>query len=89
MSFLNGNDELLEGSDDPVGSDGPGGDPVLRFAQNKKIVEAELAKLQSLVDDLVEGIHIQQPNVWAVTSSIYGIRSYAKLGFFGGRHGTS
>ena len=24
-----------------------------------------------------------------VTSSIYGIRSYAKLGFFGGRHGTT
>ena len=24
-----------------------------------------------------------------ITSSIYGIRSYAKLGFFGGCHGTS
>jgi hypothetical protein len=67
VSFLKGNDEL-ESSDDPVGSDGPGGDPavVLRLAQNKRIVGAELAKLQSLVDDLVEEIHMQQPNVWAV-----------------------
>lgn len=50
VSFLKGTDEL-EGSDDPVGSDGARGDPVvvLRLAQNKGIVEAELAKFQSLV----------------------------------------
>jgi len=67
VSFLKGNDEL-EGNDDPVGSDGPGGDPavVLRLAQNKRIVNAELAKLQSLVDNLVREICMQQPDVWAV-----------------------
>ena len=30
-----------------------------------------------------------QSNYSRITSSIYGIRSYAKLGFFGGRHGTT
>jgi hypothetical protein len=67
VSFLKSNDEL-EGSDDPVGSDDSGGDPavILRLAQNKGIVGAELVKLQSLVDGLVKEIYKQQPNVWAV-----------------------
>jgi hypothetical protein len=72
VSFLKGNDEL-EGSDDPVGSDGPGGDlaVVLRLAQNKSIVGAELAKLQSLVDNLVKEIHMQQQDVWAIKDGAF------------------
>jgi hypothetical protein len=63
VSFLKSNDDP-EGSDDPGGSDKPV--VVLRLAQNKGIVEAELAKLQSLVDDLMQEICMQKPNVWAV-----------------------
>ena len=75
VSFLKSNDDP-EGSDDPGGSDDPmagGSDKpvvILRLAQNKGIVEAELAKLQSLVDDLVQEICIQKPNFWAVKDGV-------------------
>jgi hypothetical protein len=39
---------------------------ILRLARNEGIVEGELAKLQSLVDGLVQETYMQQPNVWAV-----------------------
>lgn len=54
MSYTNGDDG-------PEGSHDPG--VILRFAQSD---ETELAKLQSLVDDLVQEINMQQPNMWAV-----------------------
>jgi hypothetical protein len=54
MSYTNGDDG-------PEGSHDPG--VILRFAQSD---ETELAKLQSLVDGLVQEINKQQPNVWIV-----------------------
>jgi hypothetical protein len=48
----------------PNGSGGP--KVILRVAQNKGVDEAELAKLQSLVDGLVREINVQRPNVWTV-----------------------
>jgi hypothetical protein len=61
VSFLKSNDDP-EGSGDPGCKDKP--IVILRLAQNKGIVEAELVKLKSLVDDLVREICIQKPNVW-------------------------
>jgi hypothetical protein len=52
------------GSDGPEGSGGP--EVILRVAQNKGVDEAELAKLQSLVDGLVRKINMQRPNVWTI-----------------------
>ena len=68
MSFLKSNDDP-EGNDDPGGSNKPV--VVLRLAQNKGIVEAELAKLQSLVDDLVQEICMRKQNVWAVKDGAF------------------
>ena len=58
MSFLKRDDEVADSVDPAM--------VVLRLAQNKMIGEAELGKLQSLVDGLVREISMQQPNVWAV-----------------------